>query len=128
MRRRHPHGVDCVLDLVGNSVLRDSLQSVRPKGRLCQLGFLGGLDPVVDFNPLADLPSGAQLSIFASAFVLGSEDYPISAIPLQRLVEKAERGRFKAKPTRVFGFEEIAEAHRVMEANEAGGKLVVALD
>jgi len=27
----------------------------------------------------------------------------------------------------VFGFDEIREAHRVMEANEAGGKMVVVL-
>jgi NADPH2:quinone reductase len=38
--------VDAVLDLVGNSVLRDSLRLVRPRGRVCQLGFLGGLEPV----------------------------------------------------------------------------------
>ena len=31
--------VDGVFDLVGNSVLRDSLRIVRPGGRVCQLGF-----------------------------------------------------------------------------------------
>jgi NADPH2:quinone reductase len=34
-------------------------------------------------------------------------------------------GKLKAKPSSVFGFEEIREAHRVMEAGEAGGKMVV---
>jgi NADPH:quinone reductase len=29
------------------------------------------------------------------------------------------------KPARIFRFDEIREAHRVMESNEAGGKLVV---
>lgn len=33
--------------------------------------------------------------------------------------------RFEAKPSRVFKFEEIREAHRVMESNQANGKLVV---
>jgi NADPH:quinone reductase len=28
----------------------------------------------------------------------------------------------------VFGFEEIREAHRMMEANEAGGKMVVVVN
>jgi NADPH:quinone reductase-like Zn-dependent oxidoreductase len=34
-------------------------------------------------------------------------------------------GRYQAKPSRVFRFEEIREAHHVMEANEAHGKIVV---
>lgn len=119
--------VDAVLDLVGNGVLRDSLQCVRPKGRVCQIGFLGGLAPVEDFNPLADMPSGVQLSTFASAFVLGDDSFPLTEVPLQAIVEKAQRGVFGAKPARVFGFDQIAEAHRLMDAGEAGGKLVVSL-
>ncbi len=47
------------------------------------------------------------------------------AIPFQAIVEKAEAGVYQAKPARVFGFEEIGTAHRVMEAGQAGGKLVV---
>ena len=39
-----------------------------------------------------------------------------------------EARRYKAKPTRVFRFEDIQEAHRVMEANKAGGKMVVVRD
>ncbi len=38
------------------------------------------------------------------------------------------KGRFKAKPSRVFKFQDIREAHRVMEANEANGKMVVVLE
>ena len=33
-----------------------------------------------------------------------------------------------AKPVRVFRFDEIREAHRVMETNEARGKMVVVHD
>jgi NADPH:quinone reductase-like Zn-dependent oxidoreductase len=47
------------------------------------------------------------------------------AIPFQEIVAKAEAGVYQAKPARVFAFEEIAEAHQVMEAGQAGGKLVV---
>jgi NADPH:quinone reductase len=120
-----PGGVDRVLDLVGNSVLRDSLQVVGVKGRVCQAGFLGGLGPVVDFLPIVDMPSGVQFSFFGS-FEVGTVTYPISAIPFQEIVAKAEAGIYRAKPSRVFTFEEIAEAHRVMEASQAAGKLVVA--
>jgi NADPH:quinone reductase len=119
--------VDCVFDLVGNSVLRDSLRLVRPRGRVCQLGFLGGLEPVADFNPIADLPSGVQFSFYGSAFVLGSAEFPLTEIPLAEMIGKAEDGRYQAKPARVFGFDEIVEAHRVMESGRAGGKMTVSV-
>ncbi len=38
-----------------------------------------------------------------------------------------EVGRYKSKPSRVFRFEDTQEAHRVMESNEAIGKMVVVL-
>jgi NADPH2:quinone reductase len=124
VRELVPGGVDRVLDLVGNSVLRDSAQAVRAGGRVCQAGFLGGLGPVADFLPAFDLPSGVQFSFFGS-FEVGTAAFPISAIPFAEIVANVEAGTYQAKPARVFGFEEIAEAHRVMEAGEAGGKLVV---
>jgi len=49
-------------------------------------------------------------------------------VPLQKIATQVAAGRLKAKPTRVFRFDEIREAHRVMEANEAGGKMVVVHD
>jgi NADPH:quinone reductase len=120
--------VDGVFDLVGNSVLRDSLQIVRTRGRVCQLGFLGGLEPVTDFNPLTDLPTGVQLSFYGSAFVLGTGRFPLAEIPLAGMIAKAEAGRYQAKPVRVFGFGEIVEAHRAMDEGLAAGKMVVTVD
>lgn len=117
-----------MLDIVGNSVLRDSLAAVRPRGRVCQLGFLGGLAPVQDFAPLADLPSGVQLSFFGSAFVLGTPEFPLSAVPFDAILAKVADGTHRARPVRVFGFDEIVEAHRVMASGTALGKLVVTLD
>ena len=111
----------------GNSVLRDSLRTVRPRGRVCQLGFLGGLEPVADFNPIADLPSGVQFSFYGSAFVLGSSEFPLTEIPLAEMIGNAESGRYQAKPARVFGFEDIVEAHKVMESGLAGGKMTVSV-
>jgi NADPH:quinone reductase-like Zn-dependent oxidoreductase len=120
--------VDGVFDLVGNSALRDSLRIARPGGRVCQLGFLGGLEPVAEFNPIADVPTGVQFSFYGSAFVLGTESFPLADIPLQEMITKAESGRYRAKPVEVFGFEEIVEAHRAMEQGLAGGKMVVTVN
>ena len=116
--------IDAVLDLVGNSTILDSLAMLRRGGRACLAGWLGGLAPIADFNPLAQMPSGVHLTFFAS-FVFGTPGFPLSDIPLQAIARDVAAGRLKAKPSRVFRFEEIREAHRVMEANEAGGKMVV---
>jgi NADPH2:quinone reductase len=124
VRELEPRGVDAVLDLVGNSVLRDSLRAVRTGGRVCQAGFLGGLGPVDDFMPVFDMPSGVQFSFFGS-FEVGGEAFPLSAVPFQEIVDKVQAGVYRAKPARVFAFDEIAAAHRVMEAGQAAGKLVV---
>ena len=54
-----------------------------------------------------------------------------AGLPAFRRAAAGHRGRrggqarYQAKPSRVFRFEEIQEAHRVMEANEANGKMVV---
>ena len=46
---------------------------------------------------------------------------------LQEIVTQVERGAFDAAPKRVFAFDEIADAHRLMDGGRAGGKLVVTL-
>ncbi|TDD41496.1 alcohol dehydrogenase [Nonomuraea terrae] len=116
--------VDAVLDLVGNSTILDSLAMLRRGGRACLAGWLGGLDPIADFNPLLQMASGVYLTFFGS-FVFGTPGFPLSDVPLQEIAEQVAAGRLKAKPSRVFGFEEVREAHRLMEANEAKGKMVV---
>ncbi len=118
--------IDAVLDLVGNSTILDSLAMLRRGGRACLAGFLGGLAPVPDFNPLLQVPSGVHFSFFGS-FVFGTPGFPLSDVPLQAIAGDVAAGRYKAKPARVFRFEDIREAHRVMETNQANGKLVVIL-
>jgi len=126
VRERYPDGVDAVLELVGNSTVVASFAMVRRHGRLCQAGFLGGLAPIPSFMPIAEMPSGIHYSFFGS-FVFGTPAFPTSEIPMQTIVERVEAGIYKAEPSRIFRFDEIREAHRVMEANQANGKLVVRL-
>jgi NADPH2:quinone reductase len=118
--------IDAVLDLVGNSTILDSLWMLRRGGRACLAGWLGGLDPIADFNPLLQMASGVYLTFFGS-FVFGTPEFPLSDVPLQSIAEKVAAGRYKAKPAKVFPFEEIQEAHRFMESNKSVGKVVVLL-
>jgi NADPH:quinone reductase-like Zn-dependent oxidoreductase len=119
--------IDAVLNLVGNSVVLDSLAMLRRGGCSCLAGWLGGLDPIRDFNPLLQMASGVYLTFFGS-FVFGTPGFPLSDVPLRQFAADAAAGRLDVKPVRVFRFEEIREAHRVMEASEARGKMVVVLD
>jgi NADPH2:quinone reductase len=126
LARRISERSDAVLDLVGNSTILDSLAMVRRGGRVCLAGFVGGLAPIVAFNPLLQMPSGVHWSFFGS-FMFGAPEFPLSDVPLQGIVDRVADGSYKAKPARVFRFEEIAEAQRTMESNRANGKLVVRL-
>ncbi len=119
--------IDAVLDLVGNSTILDSLDMLRRDGAACLAGWLGGLDPIGDFNPLLRMASGVNWSFFGS-FVFGNPGFPVSDVPLQDIAAQVADGRLEAKPERVFTFDEIREAHRVMEAGEAGGKMVVVME
>lgn len=116
--------LDAVLDLVGNSTIVDSLNMLRRGGRACLAGWLGGLDPIHDFNPLLQMASGVYLTFFGS-FVFGTPGFPLSDVPLQDIARDVAEGRLQAKPSRIFNFEDVREAHRVMEANQANGKMVV---
>ena len=118
--------VDGVLNLIGNSVLLDSVAIPRRGGRVCHAGWLGGLAPVENFDPLLQMASGVHFSLFASPH-FGLPQFPLHDVPLASIAADVAAGRLDAKPARVFKFEDIREAHRVMESNEANGKIVVVL-
>ncbi len=89
--------IDAVLDLVGNTVMLDSLAMLRRGGRSCLAGWLGGLDPIRDFNPLLQMPSGVYLTFFGS-FVFGTPGFPLSDVPLRDIAADAAAGRLDIKP------------------------------
>jgi NADPH:quinone reductase-like Zn-dependent oxidoreductase len=120
-----PGGVDAVLDLVGTSTVLESLRIARRGGRVCLAGFLGGAAPIERLDPLLHLPSGRHLSFFASAFVYGTPEYPLSEIPFQTFIDLTEAGTLRAAPARVFDFAEIQHVHCLLDSEAAGGKMVV---
>ncbi len=122
----HPQGLDYALDIVGTSTLLDTATALKRGGHVCVVGFLGGGDPL-EFNPVFQLPGGRVLSAFASAIATGTPEFPIAEIPFQAIADKAASGDFQAKPAHVFAFDEIKDAHGLLEAGTAGGKIVVTL-
>ena len=124
VRDQYPDGIDAVLDIVGNTTVLDSLSMLRRHGHACLVGFLGGGGPLT-LEPVFQIPSGRHLSVFASALVTGTPDFPLSEIPFQAIVERVAKGVYKAQPAQVFRFDEIQAAHRLMESGQANGKIVV---
>lgn len=125
VRALYPDGIDGVLDIIGNSTLLDSLRMAKKGGRVCMAGFLGSSEPI-EFDWLANMPFGVDLNAFAS-LLFGTKDFPHSDVPMQQIVDRVADGTYKARPVRVFPFEQIADAHRLMESNGANGKIVVVL-
>jgi len=115
---------DKTLNLIGNNVLVESISLTRPHGRMLQAGWLGGLAPVVDFNPMVEMESGVHFSLFHSK-VLGTKAFPLSSIPLQGIAKKIEQGAWDARPAHVFEYKDIHDAHRMLDSHDAGGKIVV---
>ncbi|KAH0496030.1 hypothetical protein TgHK011_009548 [Trichoderma gracile] len=126
LRSEFPSGYkfDKVLNLIGNSVLVESISLTRAGGRVLQAGWLGGLEPVANFNPMVEMDSGVHFSLFHSK-VLGSPEFPMSKIPLQEIVGKIEKGAWDAKPAFVFEYKDIQKAHQLLDSHNAGGKIVV---
>lgn len=110
-----PAGVDRVLELFG-STLTDSVRCVRKGGKVCQVGVVGGnnADSADDA-----LPDGATYAFY------GGEQEDFHALPLEKLLGQVRDGSLPVQIGRTFRLEEIVEAHRVMEENTAGGKIVV---
>ena len=118
-------GLDAVLDLVGTTTVLESLRLTRRGGRVCLAGFLGGGASLAQVEVMRDLPSGRHLSFFGSAFVYGSEDYPLTDIPFQRIVDLVEQDRLQLAPARILPFARIQDAHRLLDEASAAGKIVI---
>jgi NADPH:quinone reductase-like Zn-dependent oxidoreductase len=113
-----PGGPDFVLDLVGANTALDSLRLVRRGGTVCVAGSLSGW-VIPDLEPIAMIPSGTKLTAFHSDTVKGD------TAMLQRIVDQVEAGVYRPNIDRVLPLDDIAAAHRHMEADQATGKLVM---
>lgn len=119
VRRLYPDGVDRVLELVGTTTLADSLRCAAKGGSVCMAGMVGNSWEFPRFSPMDAIPSTVNLTTYTG----GADDF--AATPLQDIVDDVEAGRFRPPIGRVFSIDDIVEAHRVMEEDRAGGKIVV---
>lgn len=106
-----------MLELIGIKTLYDSLRTVTEPGYVCHTGNLGFVFTASDFNPIKDIPNGVYLTSFYS-------NYPTQAV-IDDLFRLIRRGGIRPLYSKVFGMDEIATAHKLLEAGGAGGKIVL---
>jgi NADPH:quinone reductase-like Zn-dependent oxidoreductase len=121
-RMREPEGYDRVLELIGATTLADSLAATASGGIVCMTGILGGSWTLDEFRPMDVIPTGVKLTAYSG----NASD--ISVGELQAYVELAERGELNVRSGPVMPFAQLREAHELMDANAANGKIVVVTD
>ncbi len=119
LRKQFPNGVDKVLEMIGTTTLHDSLRCARQGGIVCMTGIVGNQWTLPDFNPMSFIPSSVCLTGYAG------ESADFMNTPLPDLVREIEAGKLHVQIGKTFPLEDIVEAHRTMEENKAGGKIVV---
>ncbi len=119
LKNLFPNGVNKVLELIGTTTLKDSLKCISPKGVVCMTGILGNSWILKEFSPMYDIPSTGRLTIYAG------DAQNLTKESLQNFINQVEKDLIKLNIDRVFGLNEIVEAHRHMEDNKATGKIVV---
>jgi NADPH:quinone reductase-like Zn-dependent oxidoreductase len=106
-------GVDLVFDVVGADVWEESLLSLKPGGRLVITGVTSGARTEMNLSILQGRPLHLMGSGGRSRRTFGD------------VMKMVNQGELHGIVSQVFPLEEVAEAHRVMEAREFFGKLVI---
>src|SRR2546423_996466 len=100
------------------STLR-ALSGMRSTACVCSTGWLSSGGPAGDFSRLESLPGGFRLPASHG----GADALPPPV--LQGFLDAVAAGDAVVPIDRVYGFDQIVDAHAAMEAGGAAGKLVV---
>jgi NADPH:quinone reductase-like Zn-dependent oxidoreductase len=106
-------GVDIVFEHVGADTFERSLRSLAKGGRLVTCGATAG----------AEVSVNLRLVFFKLLSILGSTMGSLAE--LHEIMKHVEAGRLRPVVDRILPLEQVAEGHRVLEAREAFGKVVL---
>ena len=117
-----PKGPTKVLELVGTTSLIDSLSCCHEDGSVvCMTGMVGNSWKIPDFEVMGAISTAVCLTTYQG----DEEDF--KRTPLEEMVGQVARGELKVQVGKVFPLEQIVDAHRAMEENKAGGKIVIVM-
>lgn len=116
-------GVDVILDVVGAPYWVRNLQSLAELGRMVMVGTMGGA--TVEFN--IGLLMRRRLRVHGTMLRSRPLEQKITVTQTfaHRFLPLFERGALQPVVDAVYPLEEVADAHRSMEANENFGKIVL---
>ena len=116
-------GVDVVLDFIGAPYFERNLSILKTKGRLLQVGLIGGSATEINLNTVMR----NRLQIIGSVMRPQSIDEKIAIT--QRFIERwlpaLKSGVLQPIIDTVFPLAEAAQAHAYMEANRNFGKIIL---
>lgn len=119
VRERFLGGANKVLELIGTTTLQDSLNCATECGTVCMTGIVGNKWSFDTFRPMEVIPTAVSLTVFAG----NVGDF--MRAPLGDMANNVANGTLRVQVGAVFSLDDIVEAHRCMEENRAGGKIVV---
>jgi NADPH2:quinone reductase len=117
-------GVDVVMDAVGADTFEGSLNSLKPLGMLISFGNASG--PVPPFN-IATLAQKGSLKITRPTLFTHIADQETCQTMARELFEKVTSGAVKIRIDQHFPLEDVAEAHRALEARKTTGQTILTL-
>lgn len=116
-------GVDIVLDIVGGEYLQKNIDCLAMHGRLVQIGLLGGARAQINLTPLMQRRLTLTGSTLRSRTV--EEKVAIARELEEQVWPLIEAGTVAPIVHRVLPLAEAAQAHRLLEAGEVIGKVVL---
>lgn len=116
-------GVDVVLDFIGAPYLARNLQILKTKGRLLQVGLMGGAATEIDLG----IVMRKRLQVIGSVMRPQSLDEKIAITQrfVQRWLPALKAGTLRAVIDSVYPLAQAREAHEYMEANRNFGKIIL---
>ncbi len=116
-------GVDVVLDFIGAPYLARNLQILKTKGRLLQVGLMGGAATEIDLG----IVMRKRLQVIGSVMRPQSLDEKIAITQrfVQRWLPALKAGTLRSVIDSVYPLAQAREAHQYMEANRNFGKIIL---
>jgi NADPH2:quinone reductase len=115
-------GVDVVMDAVGADTFEGSLNSLKPLGMMISFGNASGAVP--PFN-LATLGQKGSLKLTRPTLFTHIADHETCQQMARELFEKVTTGAVKIRIDQRFALEDVADAHRALEARKTTGQTIL---